>query len=157
MFTPCRSIFKTITKKQFIIEKVRDIVPMMKEAFQTAQSGTPGPVYVELPIDILYPYAIISKEFISSTGGKSLQGKLVDWYLNNYLQNLFAGAFDDEHPDLSPLPVDIPYPSEADIGKAIELLTQAKKPLVILGSQSVLPPVGANALRKAVEVSVFRV
>ncbi|XP_017476855.1 PREDICTED: acetolactate synthase-like protein [Rhagoletis zephyria] len=145
------SIFKTITKKQFIIEKVRDIVPMMKEAFQTAQSGTPGPVYVELPIDILYPYAIISKEFISSTGGKSLQGKLVDWYLNNYLQNLFAGAFDDEHPDLSPLPVDIPYPSEADIGKAIELLTQAKKPLVILGSQSVLPPVGANALRKAVE------
>lgn len=117
-----------------------------------AQSGTPGPVYVELPIDVLYPYSIISKEFLSTSGGKSFQGKLVDWYLNNYLLNLFAGAWDDANPDLTPLPVEIPYPSEADISKAMELITQAKKPLVILGSQSVLPPVGAHNLRKAMEV-----
>jgi len=144
------SLFKTITKKQYVIEKVRDIVPLMKEAFQQAQSGTPGPVYVELPIDILYPYGIIRKEFIATSGGKSLQGKLVDWYLNNYLANLFAGAWDEE-PDLKPLPVDIPYPSDSDYQKSIELITQAKKPLVILGSQSVLPPVGAENLRKAME------
>ena len=137
-----------------MIDKVRDIVPLMKEAFQVAQSGTPGPVYVELPIDILYPYSIIRKEFISSTGGKSLQGKLVDWYLNNYLSNLFAGAYDEE-PDLTPLPIDIPYPKETDITKTIELLTQARRPLVILGSQSVCPPVGAENLRKAVEVKYY--
>ncbi|KAI2799764.1 hypothetical protein BLOT_014696 [Blomia tropicalis] len=143
-------LFKTITKKQFIVEKVRDIVPMMKEAFQLAQSGTPGPVYVELPIDILYPYNIIAKEFVSQTSSKTMQGKFVNWYLENYLKNLFAGAWDGEL-DLKPLPVDIPYPTESDISKAIDLLREAKRPLVILGSQSVLPPVGADNLRKAVE------
>ena len=145
------SLFKTITKKQFVIDKVRDIVPLMKEAFQVAQSGTPGPVYVELPIDVLYPYPIISKEIVGTAAqGKGFAGKAVGWYLNNYVQNLFAGAFDSE-PDLKPLPVDIPYPSDTDVQKAIELITQAKKPLVILGSQSVLPPVGAENLRKSLE------
>ena len=33
---------------------VRDIVPMLRRAFQVASSGVPGPVFVELPIDVLY-------------------------------------------------------------------------------------------------------
>lgn len=141
-----------MTKATYCITKLRDIVPMMKEAFQEAQSGTPGPVFVELPIDVLYPYPIISKEIIgSASGGRGLTGKVLSWYLHSYLANLFAGAFDQE-PDLTPLPVDVPYPSQTEINKAIELITQAKKPLVILGSQSTLPPVGADKLRKAIEV-----
>lgn len=145
-------MFKPITKKTYLITKVRDIVPTLKEAFQTAQSGTPGPVFVELPIDILYPYSIIAKEVVSSgKGGKGLIGKVVEWYLNNYLQNLFAGAF-DEQPDLSPLAVNVPYPSGDNITKAVEMISKAKRPLIILGSQSVLPPVGAENLRKAIEV-----
>jgi hypothetical protein len=29
---------------------------------QVAQSGTPGPVFVEFPIDTLYPYPLVKKE-----------------------------------------------------------------------------------------------
>ena len=29
---------------------------------QIAQSGTPGPVFVEFPIDTLYPYPLVKKE-----------------------------------------------------------------------------------------------
>ena len=43
-------------KKCFSVRSVRDIVPSLREAFQLAQSGTPGPVFVEIPIDVLYPY-----------------------------------------------------------------------------------------------------
>ena len=137
-----------------IVTKVRHIVPKLREAFKVAHSGTPGPVFVELPIDVLYPYHIVKKEFASSSNSKSLVGKVVNWYLNFYLQNLFACAFDREWPT-HPIPVDIPLPTEAHVSKAAELLCSAKKPMIILGSQSVLPPVGAHKLRAAIEVRLF--
>lgn len=34
---------------------VRDIVPTLRKAFQEAASGVPGPVFVEFPLDVLYP------------------------------------------------------------------------------------------------------
>ena len=37
------------------------------------------------------------------------------------------------------------------IQNSVELLTKAKTPLLVLGSQALLPPVGADELRKAVE------
>jgi acetolactate synthase-like protein len=148
------SLFKPLTKMTVTVTKVRDIVPKLREAFKVAQSGTPGPVFVELPIDVLYPYQIIKKEIISSSSSKSLVGKVVNWYLNNYLQNLFAGAFDQEWPT-HPLPVDITFPKQSDITTAAEMVSKAKKPLIILGSQAVLPPVGAEKLRTAIEVNIF--
>ncbi|CAG2120202.1 unnamed protein product, partial [Medioppia subpectinata] len=107
-------------------------------------------VFVELPIDVLYPFQVIKKEIAGSSTGKGIVGKVVNWYLNNYLQNLFAGAFDQDFPT-HPVPVDVPFPSKADVSTAAEMLSKAKKPLIILGSQSVLPPVGADKLRAAIE------
>lgn len=129
-------------------------MPQLKEAFQTAQSGTPGPVFVELPIDVLYPYQIIKKEFLASAGGRGLVAKVINIYLNNYLDNLFADAFEGEN-DVAPLPVEVPSANQSDVDSAVQLISQAKKPLIVLGSQSVLPPVGAEALRKAIEVRLL--
>jgi len=36
-------------------------VPILRKAIQIAQSGTPGPVFVEFPIDTLYPYPLVKK------------------------------------------------------------------------------------------------
>lgn len=49
------SIFRPLCKFTATINRVRDIVPTLKKAFQMASSGTPGPVFVEFPIDVLYP------------------------------------------------------------------------------------------------------
>lgn len=59
-----REVIEPIVKKCWSITTVRDILPSLREAFQVAQSGTPGPVFVELPIDILYSYLFIA----SNTG-----------------------------------------------------------------------------------------
>lgn len=85
---------------------------MLRKAFQEAQSGVPGPVFVELPIDTLYPFERVFKETIPSVGhctrtgvltclqeksGKAPVGfvpKLVDAYLRNYTYRLFAGGTD---------------------------------------------------------------
>jgi acetolactate synthase-like protein len=44
-----------IVKWSATVACVRDIVPTLRRAFQEAVSGVPGPVFVELPIDVLYP------------------------------------------------------------------------------------------------------
>lgn len=42
--------------------RVRDIPQILRKAMQIAQSGTPGPVFVEFPIDTLYSYPLVKKE-----------------------------------------------------------------------------------------------
>ncbi len=40
---------------------------------------------------------------------------------------------------------------------AIQLVSQAKKPVILLGSQSTLPPTPVDQLRKSLEVGSFNV
>ena len=51
---PQTDIFTTITKASFTIDKTEDIPAKLHEAFEIALSGRPGPVFIEVPIDILY-------------------------------------------------------------------------------------------------------
>lgn len=144
------SLVKSITKWRTTVTKVRDIVPKVREAFRQAQMGTPGPVLVEFPLDTLYPYPIVEKEVVSMTSGRTLKGKLVNMYLQSYMKNLFAAAFDVER-ESKPWPVEIPFPKKNHIQQTIDLLKTAKKPLILIGSQAVLPPVGAEQLAKLVK------
>ncbi|KAL1482109.1 hypothetical protein MTO96_034032 [Rhipicephalus appendiculatus] len=106
------SLFKSLCKFTATVTTVRDIVPTLRTALQKAQSDTPGPVFVELPIDVLYPYEIVQSEVGFKGRPGSLGQKLVKLYLDYYMHNLFAGAFQPR--DVSPLPVSIPLarPSE---------------------------------------------
>jgi len=42
----------TITKAQFLIEKHEDVISTLYQAYDIATSGEPGPVFIELPINI---------------------------------------------------------------------------------------------------------
>ncbi|MEQ2264124.1 hypothetical protein XENORESO_019854, partial [Xenotaenia resolanae] len=70
-------------------------------------------------------------------------------YLNNHLMNLFAGAWETR--DVSPLPVHIPQATEDQVQSCIELVSRAKKPVILLGSQATLPPTSAEDIRRALE------
>uniref|UniRef100_A0A8D3DK66 2-hydroxyacyl-CoA lyase 2 n=1 Tax=Scophthalmus maximus TaxID=52904 RepID=A0A8D3DK66_SCOMX len=104
-------------------------------------------VFIEFPIDTLYPYHLVSKEFGVKNPPKGLMGKIVSWYLGNHLMNLFAGAWETR--DVSPLPVDIPQKRPEP--ECIELVSRAKKPVILLGSQATLPPTPVDDIRKALE------
>lgn len=94
---------------------------------------------------------MVSRELgAKSENGKTLAQKAVNWYLNNYLRSLFAGAFDTH--DYSPIPPVIPLPKDEKIQEAVELLSKAKKPVILVGSQATLPPVSVNILRESLEV-----
>lgn len=51
---PQTGMFADITKASFTIEKTADIPERLADAFALALSGRPGPVFVELPFDILF-------------------------------------------------------------------------------------------------------
>ena len=38
---------------------LREVVPALEKAFEEAQSGVPGPVFVELAVDLLYPEKVV--------------------------------------------------------------------------------------------------
>ncbi|XP_074594982.1 2-hydroxyacyl-CoA lyase 2-like [Brevipalpus obovatus] len=144
------SLMKPVTKWQKSVTKVRDIVPILREAFRQAQSDTPGPVFVEIPLDILYPYKIIRKEFTMKSRSDNLIQKCVAWYLDQYSRNLYAGAFDIER-EYRPWPVELTFPKKSEIQKAAEMVSRAKRPIILLGSQATLPPVGAEQLAACVQ------
>ncbi|NWX10937.1 ILVBL protein, partial [Caloenas nicobarica] len=108
------SLFKTVCKSCVSVRAVRDIVPTLRRAMATAQSGTPGPVFVELPIDVLYPFHVVEKEIGATRTPRGLRGTLVTWYLQNYIRNLFAGAWEPQ--DLSPLPIHVPQATQEEVG-----------------------------------------
>ncbi len=51
---PQLAMFSDITKAAFTIEQTEHIPQMMYEAFKIALSDRPGPVFVELPFDVLF-------------------------------------------------------------------------------------------------------
>ena len=51
---PQTEMFKTFTKASFTIERTEDIPALLFDAFRTALSGRPGPVFIEVPFDVLF-------------------------------------------------------------------------------------------------------
>ena len=144
------ALFKSLCKYSVSVSCVRNIVPTLKKAICIAQSNTPGPVFVELPIDILYPYNVVNKELVATKDNpKSLGARLVNMYLNLYISRVFAGAWDKM--DLRPLKVSLPLASSSEVSRCASLLRGAKKPLILLGSQATLPPSKPQELKEALE------
>ncbi|XP_070200493.1 2-hydroxyacyl-CoA lyase 2-like isoform X2 [Littorina saxatilis] len=73
------SLFKPLCKFCATVNTVREIVPTLRKALQAAQSGTPGPVFVEFPIDTLYPYPLVKREIgMKDKGPTSFMQKIVN-------------------------------------------------------------------------------
>jgi acetolactate synthase-1/2/3 large subunit len=45
-------ITRTITKHNYLVKDIRDLARVIKEAFHIARTGRPGPVVVDVPVDI---------------------------------------------------------------------------------------------------------
>ncbi|MBU1122606.1 MAG: biosynthetic-type acetolactate synthase large subunit [Candidatus Omnitrophota bacterium] len=45
-------VTRSISKHNYLIKDIKDLAPTVKEAFYLARSGRPGPVVIDLPVDI---------------------------------------------------------------------------------------------------------
>ena len=143
------ALFKPICKYTATVTRIRDIIPTLRTALSVAQSGTPGPVFVEFPIDTLYPYELIAQEILPKNKPKSILHYISYIYTHAYVKRLFAGAWDPHV--TSPLPINRPFASTADVKRSAYLVRKAKKPVILLGSQATLPPTCADDLQESLE------
>uniref|UniRef100_A0A915BLG6 2-hydroxyacyl-CoA lyase 2 n=2 Tax=Parascaris univalens TaxID=6257 RepID=A0A915BLG6_PARUN len=142
-------LFRSLCKYVARVTRLRDIVPTMRAAICAAQSGTPGPVFVEFPVDVLYPYQLVAKEAGFLQKPKNWRQSLINLYLRAHISRQFGDAW--RECDMGPLPPNIPLPNDRDINKLAEIVSNARRPLMLIGSQATLPPLKPNELRQIVE------
>ncbi|ULQ59662.1 biosynthetic-type acetolactate synthase large subunit [Brucepastera parasyntrophica] len=130
-------ITMSITKHNYIVRDVKDLADTIREAFAIARTGRPGPVLIDIP--------------------KNVTAEVAEWEP--------AG-----NPDNRDLPADIisrrlsgkiPAVTEADIEKAVAILSRSKRPLFYAGGGVVISDSGeelkqlAEKLNAPVTVSLM--
>lgn len=140
-------LFRGMVKWQVTISRVADIVPSLEKAFQIAASGVPGPVFVELPLDLLYPEDVIRKQLLSKmsySGGTknnkrmSIFKKMEMLYIQYYLSRLFGRSSTEPHYESVPLTVMTCKATNSQVQKAFSYLSKSKRPVIVVGSQAMM-------------------
>lgn len=134
------------------ISKVTDIVPTLEKAFQIAQKGVPGPVFVECPIDTLYPEELVRSWYGAKSKDvppKNLKERVIQWYINRHARKLFEGKdnINFSNPIQKP---EYPQHSSSQVDAVAAKLRSAKKPLLLVGSGAVMNAQKAQQLADAV-------
>src|SRR5258708_32960376 len=101
------SVVKSIVKWATTVKTVPALAPTVERAIAIAQDGVPGPVFVEVPVDLLYPEAIVRMWYESAAGlpkATGIAGKALALYIPGHRYRQFRGPV---MPELS-LPVKLP-------------------------------------------------
>ncbi len=137
------------------VTRLRDLQPALDRAFAAARTGVPGPVFVECPVDLLYPEpAVRELYFAGQRAPKSLSERALRWYLERHLARQFAPVTGGP----SPAATSIAAPPAPGVGQVARRLAAAERPVLVVGSQALGPgcePVALAAAIGALGVPVF--
>ena len=143
------SLFKPLCKYTASVARVNQIVPTLRKAIQQAMSDTPGPVFVQFPIDTIYPYDLLLEETLPKQPTRNTMEKLVEFIIKVNLGDIFVGAFREE--EFAPLPISYPRHTSAQLANCLKLFQSSKKPLMIISSQAMLHSVKPHKLCGSLE------
>lgn len=146
------SIMKPIVKWAVSIKKVKEIGPTLEKAFQVAQEGVPGPVFIECPIDTLYPEEMVKEWYgaKNTKSSKSIKDQALQWYIQRHARKLFEGSENTVF-KANPAKPNFPKHKTTDLEKAMNLIKKAKKSLMILGSGAMLQPKKSDRLATSLD------
>lgn len=131
------------------IRRVCDLGPAVDRAFEVAQAGVPGPVFIECPVDLLYEEATIRQWYAEAAGkGTSLPDRLLRFYLNRHVKKMFQGSTEYAAPLVRA--VAPPVAPAASLQAALAALAKAQRPLLVIGSQALVLSTEAQHLAQAV-------
>lgn len=146
------ALFEPHVKWLAEVTQVRDLVPAVEQAFEEATLGVPGPVFVECPVDLLYEEELVRGMYgvgAQAPAPKSLQEKVIRWTLQRHLKRIFAGASKAQAGE--PASHGRLKASAREVRKVAARLAKAERPVVLVGSQALLPVAEAEAIAAAVE------
>lgn len=146
------AIMRPITKWATNVTTLNSLESTVERAFEVAKSGTPGPVFIEVPVDLLYREEIVREWYMKESGvenAKGLGAKALKLYLKSHLYKQFHSP---AMPVAGPLPkVRVPNMTrEADVAKVAAELGKARRPVLVIGSQTLVNYRDAEPLANAV-------
>jgi acetolactate synthase-1/2/3 large subunit len=148
------ALMRPLTKWATSVRSLPNLKATVERAFAVAQSGTPGPVFVEVPVDLLYPEEIVRKWYMQESGvdkAKGIGAKAMKLYLQGHLYRQFHAPGLPVVP--GPLP-EIRAPKlvgyEQLLSKAADTLSSAKRPALVIGAQTLVGYKDPERLARAV-------
>ncbi len=132
------AVMKSLTKWATAVKTVPALAPVIERACQLATDGVPGPVFVEVPVDLLYPEATVREWYAREAGlgkAKGIGAKAVELYIRGHLYRQFrAPAMPEVH-----VPVKLPsLRGDNGIERAAEAIKTAQRPVFVIGSQALV-------------------
>lgn len=147
------SLVRSAVKWATAISTVQSLGPTLEKAIDVAMSGVPGPVFLEVPVDVLYPESIVREWYIKESGVESAKGigaKALGLYLKGHLYKQFHLP----HVDLDVRMPDVKLPGggdeEAQVAKLAEMVRSAERPVLVVGNQTMVGCRDAASLAGAV-------
>ena len=146
------SLMKPVTKWCTRVTKVNDLAPTLERAFEVASEGVPGPVFIEVPVDLLYPEEVVAEWYVKESGVDAMKGA-VGTIAQTAMKGYLKRQFHMPHVPVPRMPKRISAASEEELGRAARALNEAVKPVLIIGSQALvnMSPAEASDLAEAVK------
>lgn len=146
------ALFSPHVKWATTVSTVAGLIKTIERALLVAQSGVPGPVFVECPVDLLYSESVVRSLYPFQGEGNRPRGwrqQVQAFFVGRHLRKLFAGAqktrFDERRR------VAAPGPSAAAVETAFSFLAQSQRPVLVVGSQVVQRPEAVAKVVEAIE------
>lgn len=133
------SIMKPLTKWAASVKTVPALAPIVERACQIAIEGVPGPVFVEVPVDLLYPEAIVREWYVKETGlgkAKGIGAKALELYIRGHLYRQFRAPVLPEVQLPRGLSFGGGMRGDTGVDRAGEALKTAQRPVIVVGSQA---------------------
>ena len=129
--------------------RVAELPALLEQAFRVAQSGVPGPVFLECPLDLLYDQALVRQLYGFGSSGRGLFAQATRLYLRQHVRRLFAGMSKATiEGEIMP---SAPEPDRTTIEQVAQRLLRANRPVLLVGSQALLAAHNAAEVARAVE------
>jgi acetolactate synthase-like protein len=145
------SLVKSAVKWMGRCTMVSQLEPMLERALNEAKGGVPGPVFLEVPVDVLYPEKTVTEMFMKELGsgkGQSIGQKAIGLYLKGHLYRQFHMPYVDMKAQLPQ--VSLPSGHDREIDEIARLLQKAERPALVVGSQTMVNCLDATPLARAV-------
>ncbi len=133
------------------VRRRQELGPAIDHAMRTALSGVPGPVFVEVPVDLLYSEAVVREWYVrDEKPARNFGERLRRWYIRRHVEQLFNEK--DDHFQLSgePFRPVLPEAAGSDLRRVRQLLQQAERPVLLISSGAMMIPEKAGLLAEAV-------
>ncbi len=129
--------------------RLKEVAPLLRRAFEEAMAGVPGPVFLELPVDVLYPEAVVRDWYAKGAGkGDGLGQRALRVVIGRHLKRLLAAP---DHEDAAPAAQPARDPPGLLVGQVGRMLDAAARPALVVGSQALRRAPEAHAVARAVD------